>query len=136
MTTRGAYITVCHDRLGRLSTTAGLTDSEDSYGYSLDATFRVLTGATDLPDDEDVNFNDVIDVLEQFTLRKLINYYSFYVDTSVGPRRESFSQLLAAVEKRVRHSIIAVDNTYSLGSFDRYDGDELAINWFELAEVF
>lgn len=133
--TRATIITEMHDRLGLLATTAGLTDSEGSYGKPLDVALRALTGDTDLG--ATYVYNDLLDVFEQAVLRKLLNYYSFYVDTSVGPRKQSYSQVLAAVERRVKYAPISVDNTFDLGDFNPTDTETaFPIDWFEVGSDF
>lgn len=132
MTTRQDLIDIMHDRLGLLATTAGLSALEGHYMYPLDAALRALTGGTTIPTDEDAYvLNDVLDVFEMMVLKKLRNYYTFYVDTTVGPRKESFSQLLNAVEKRIKESPISVNSTFDLGEFDGYGTGSFSVDWFE-----
>lgn len=129
---RSEYITLMFNRLGLLASTAGLTNSEASYGDELTAALRALTGDTDITD-EDIVVNDLLDLFEQFMLKKLRNYYAFYVDTSVGPRKQSFSQLLDRIEARIQDAPKSVDNTYDFGTLNAYDGtSSWPQNWFEI----
>lgn len=136
MTTRLEYIAVVHDMLGVLATTAGLTAIEADYGNQLTAAFHILTGSGDLPDDADVNYTDVINLLELLMLRKLLNYYAFYVDTAVGPRKEQYSQTLKAVERRVVYPVYSIDTPEDFGELDAYGASygTFDIDWFETTD--
>lgn len=98
-----------HAKLDRLATAAGLSTTpagaltEGSYTYAVDAGLRAVGAIdpeTDLPDArwlDTAQLDTVLAEIEREMLERLMRYYAAAVDTQVGSRRESLSQVGAAL---------------------------------------
>ena len=98
-----------HAKLDRLATAASFSTTpagvltEGSYTYAVDAGLRAVGAIdpeTDTPDVrwlESAQVDTALDEIEREMLERLMRYYSTAVDTQVGSRRESLSQVSAAL---------------------------------------
>jgi len=98
-----------HAKLDRLATAASFSVTasgaltEGSYTYAVDAGLRVVGAIdpeTDAPDVrwlESAQVDTALDEIEREMLERLLRYYSTAVDTQVGSRKESLSQVSAAL---------------------------------------
>ena len=106
---RSAVAAIIHERLGSLATDKSLSvtpsgdSTEGDYTYAIDSGLRQL-GAIDpetaLPDIRYLEIGDVetlIGLVMQSLLGQLQIEYAAEVDISVGPRRESLSQISKAI---------------------------------------
>lgn len=134
ISTRIDLINYMTDGLGILATEAGWT-STSYYEKPLDLALLATTGDTVYPPASTVSYTvpGIMAVFEQACLRKLRNYYSFYVDTEVGPRKQKFSQLLKSIEARILETPISVDNTTEFKELDPQN-TTYNIDGFELLE--
>jgi len=98
-----------HAKLDRLATGASFSTTpigaltEGSYTYAVDAGLRAVGAIdpeTDLPDVrwlETANVDTALDEIEREMLERLQRYYATSVDVAVGSRKESLSQISAAL---------------------------------------
>lgn len=98
-----------HAKLDRLATAASFSVApagsltEGSYTYAIDAGLRAVGAIdpeTDAPDVrwlESASVDTALDEIEREMLERLQRYYSTAVDTKVGSRQESLSQVSAAL---------------------------------------
>lgn len=103
--TRANIATRVHAKLTALATGASLsttpsgTLTEGDYTYAIDAGLRTvgaINPETDLPDIRYLDtalIDTVLDEVEREILERLQRYYATAVDTQVGSRRESLSQI-------------------------------------------
>jgi hypothetical protein len=109
--TRAELAGMVHAKLGGLATDQGLSAAaagaltEGDYTYAVEAGLRAV-GAVDpesgLPDTRWLDSNSLttaLDLIEQEMLERLQRDYAVVVDLSIGPRRESLSQIGAAIGK-------------------------------------
>lgn len=108
--TRAQLAAEVHTRLGRLATERSLSTtpagalSEGDYTYAVDAGLRsvgAIDPETDLPDVrwlEAASLDIAMDAIEREMLKRLARDYAVVVDTQVGQRRESLSQINKAIQ--------------------------------------
>ncbi len=107
--TRASLAAQVHDRLARLATDRSLTTAqsgaltEGSYTYAIDAGLRTVgaidpeTGLPDVRYVEPEAIDTVLQTVEREMLERLYRDYALEVDITVGPRRESLSQISRAI---------------------------------------
>lgn len=108
--TRAQLAAEVHARLARLASNRSLSTTpvgaltEGDYTYAVDAGLRsvgAIDPETDLPDArwlEAASLDVAMDAIEREMLKRLQRDYAVEVDTQVGPRRESLSQVNKALE--------------------------------------
>lgn len=108
--TRSEIASRVNTKLARLASDRSLTTTpsgsltEGDYTYAIDAGLRAVGSInveTDLPDVRYLEANEVdtaIDAVEREMLEQLHRDYATEVDISVGPRRESLSQIAKAIQ--------------------------------------
>ena len=101
---------IVHAKLARLATDRSLTSvvdgskSEGNYTYAIDAGLRQIGSINPFNDLPDIRYLDspeidlLLDAVEREMLEQLHRDYSTEVDISVGPRRESLSQIAKSIE--------------------------------------
>lgn len=107
--TRAQMAATVHGKLGRLatsrsySTTPSGTDTEGDYTDAIDAGLRAAGAVdpeTDTPDVrwlETATLDTALEAVERSMLERLQRDYAVEVDTSVGPMRQSLSQVRDAI---------------------------------------
>jgi len=101
------------EKLGRLaddrnlSTTSSGTKTEGDFTYAIDAALRMVgsidpqTGAPDIRWLDQESVQDALDYTEAEMLEQLLNDYSADVDLTIGPRKESYSQIAKSLGSRL-----------------------------------
>lgn len=136
---RSTLISVVHRRLSDYATEAGLTDSEDSYGYWVDYALRSLHLVT-VTSAAGQGINRLVDYTEAAALTQIRSYFAVRCDIELGPRREKFNQILKSIDERIKQLGISpvytltdisppVWNEYIVSSGDR---ESWPLNWWQL----
>jgi len=98
---RATLITTVHRRLSGYASEAGLSADEASYGIWIDYALRTLGLATVVAA-VGTTINRLIDTTEAAVMIEIRSYFAVLVDTTVGPRKEAFSQVLKSIDDRIR----------------------------------
>jgi hypothetical protein len=127
--TRANAETILIRRVGKALAAAGLdgttvdgtnVDLNDPLGWACRQLGYAVDSPTAVDDDDlasvtDADLDQFLDMAEWRTLESALNAALALVDTSVGPIRESLSQLAAGLEKRIARLEARLQRDYGVG---------------------
>ncbi|MFZ1755031.1 MAG: hypothetical protein WBO46_14980 [Caldilineaceae bacterium] len=131
--TRQGILSVVSARIAALATDAGLSSTasgdlpEGDYTYAIDEALRQV-GAVNRWGDPDVTAlatakaNDVLEAAVTAMVQRLRSTYALKTDTSLGPRRESFSQIANSLDGMLSGS--GADRRVKMGKLGHRHGWE------------